>query len=429
MPRCTPTVPACRRLQQRRQHARHLRQRAARRDGHLRTRHRRRADPPGAAPGRRLQRHPGNGRQRLPRWSSTPTSPRATASSTSPSATSPTSTTPRGTRPIRRCRPSRTTRPTEYCTSVTAYVTAMKAVDPTIKIVGPDLAYKYQAGGGTNDWDADPQDLRRSIRRHLDPPLSVRATMATLPAAQADPVAVPPGDDLGAGDPAADRAGGKPLALTEMNVAYDATACVLGARRGRWGRRCGWPTSSARLSSSSSGPRRCGTSATRMTGRWASSGCRPGASRAPNTTPIGLYAEHFGPTVLAAPAGLPSGPPREPDTARRRDGDHPRQPELDAGGAHAAGHRARATARGADLSLPGDVTGGGGDHRHEQVDRLGLRRGPATGGGRAANHGAGDGARGEPRWRCRRERRRWPGRGGRTAPSTAPLRPARPPRS
>ena len=25
----------------------------------------------------------------------------------------------------------------------------MKAVDPTIKIVGPDLAYKYQAGGGS----------------------------------------------------------------------------------------------------------------------------------------------------------------------------------------------------------------------------------------------------------------------------------------
>ena len=40
------------------------------------------------------------------------------------------------------------TRPQDYCAAVTAYVAAMKAVDPTIKIVGPDLAYKYQAGGG-----------------------------------------------------------------------------------------------------------------------------------------------------------------------------------------------------------------------------------------------------------------------------------------
>ena len=37
-----------------------------------------------------------------------------------------------------------------YCTDAQAYVAAMKAADPTIKIVGPDLSWKYQTGA--NDW-------------------------------------------------------------------------------------------------------------------------------------------------------------------------------------------------------------------------------------------------------------------------------------
>jgi hypothetical protein len=35
--------------------------------------------------------------------------------------------------------------PENYCASVRAYVTAMKSVDPSISIVGPDLAYQYTA--------------------------------------------------------------------------------------------------------------------------------------------------------------------------------------------------------------------------------------------------------------------------------------------
>ncbi len=63
----------------------------------------------------------------------------------------------------------------QYCASVTAYVTAMKAVDPTIKIVGPDLAYKYQAGNGSYDWLTPIlNSCGDGVRRHLDPPLPVR---------------------------------------------------------------------------------------------------------------------------------------------------------------------------------------------------------------------------------------------------------------
>ena len=36
--------------------------------------------------------------------------------------------------------------PAAYCASARAYVKAMKAVDPKIEIVGPDLAYRYQPG-------------------------------------------------------------------------------------------------------------------------------------------------------------------------------------------------------------------------------------------------------------------------------------------
>jgi hypothetical protein len=35
--------------------------------------------------------------------------------------------------------------PSQFCASAQAYVTAMKAADPTIQIVGPELSYKYQA--------------------------------------------------------------------------------------------------------------------------------------------------------------------------------------------------------------------------------------------------------------------------------------------
>ena len=37
-----------------------------------------------------------------------------------------------------------------FCTSLSAYAAAMKAVDPSIKILGPELSWKYQSGA--NDW-------------------------------------------------------------------------------------------------------------------------------------------------------------------------------------------------------------------------------------------------------------------------------------
>ncbi len=117
--------------------------------------------------------------------------------------------------------------PSDYCTSARAYVTAMKAVDPTIKIVGPDLAYQYHPG---YDWLTpilqSCGDLFDIVSIHRYP---FSSTQATFDAAMSDSTAY--GNVLtsvrtimqntGAGD--------KPLALMEMNVAYNATACQLGA--------------------------------------------------------------------------------------------------------------------------------------------------------------------------------------------------------
>jgi hypothetical protein len=118
-------------------------------------------------------------------------------------------------------------RSSDYCASVRAYVTAMKAVDGTIKIVGPDLSWHYIPG---NDWLTPILqgcgDLFDIVSIHRYP---FNAKQATLDAATGDAT-------MFANTLASVRAlmqavgyGDKPLALTEMNVVYDATACQLGA--------------------------------------------------------------------------------------------------------------------------------------------------------------------------------------------------------
>ncbi|MES1209700.1 MAG: hypothetical protein ABUS79_27520, partial [Pseudomonadota bacterium] len=118
----------------------------------------------------------------------------------------------------------------DVCATTTAFVAAMKAVDPTIQIVGPDLSWKYQAGNGANDWLTPIlQTCGNSfdvISIHRYP---FAAPMATLPAAQADAANFRAVIKSVRGILQATGQGGKPLALTEMNVAYDATSCVLAA--------------------------------------------------------------------------------------------------------------------------------------------------------------------------------------------------------
>jgi len=199
--------------------------------------------------------------------------------------------------------------PEDYCASVTADVAAMKAVDPTIQIVGPDLAYKYQAGAGTElDWltpiletCGDQFDVI-SIHRY-----PFESKMATLPAAEADPVQFRQAMTSVIGILQQTGQGAKPLALTEMNVAYDATGCALGGSPGTVGSAL-WMAdvlgSAIQLE--------LWTSAV-----WDISdpddwslgliGLPPARVPRPEYYAYLLYAQHFGPTVLETPAGLPSG--------------------------------------------------------------------------------------------------------------------------
>jgi hypothetical protein len=118
----------------------------------------------------------------------------------------------------------------DYCATARDFVAAMKAVDPSIKIVGPDLAWKYQANNGANDWLTPILqtcgDLLDVVSIHRYP---FEAAMATLPAAAADRASFRQVITSVMGIMQATGQGAKPLALTEMNVAYDATTCVLGA--------------------------------------------------------------------------------------------------------------------------------------------------------------------------------------------------------
>ncbi|HVV53435.1 MAG TPA: hypothetical protein VHO06_27505, partial [Polyangia bacterium] len=199
--------------------------------------------------------------------------------------------------------------PEDYCAAVTADVAAMKAVDPTIKIVGPDLSWKYQAGGGPSvDWltpiletCGDAFDIV-SIHRY-----PFEAAMATLPAAAADPAQFRQVMTSVRGILQETGQGEKPLALTEMNAAYDATGCVLGASPGTVG--------SALWMADILG------SAIDL-GLWTSAvwdvsddddwslgliGLPPAHQPRPEYYAYLLYAQHVGPTVLAAPSGLPGG--------------------------------------------------------------------------------------------------------------------------
>ncbi|HEY5376816.1 MAG TPA: hypothetical protein VIK01_24205, partial [Polyangiaceae bacterium] len=109
--------------------------------------------------------------------------------------------------------------PEAYCTSARAYVAAMKAVDPTIQIVGPDLAYQYTASA---NWLTPVLkscgELFDIVAIHRYP---FAAKAATLAAAEADVAAFRNTVKYVRGLMQATGHGDKPLAFTEMNIDYD----------------------------------------------------------------------------------------------------------------------------------------------------------------------------------------------------------------
>ena len=108
----------------------------------------------------------------------------------------------------------------DYCADVTNYVAAMKAVDPTIQIVGPDLSWKYQSGA--NDWLTPILQTCGSlfdivaIHRYPFAP-----TATTVAAAAADASALKGVIAHLQSILQATGNTGKPLAITECNITWD----------------------------------------------------------------------------------------------------------------------------------------------------------------------------------------------------------------
>ena len=110
--------------------------------------------------------------------------------------------------------------PAAYCASATAYAAAIKAADPTIKIVGPDLSWKYQTG--TNDWLTPILQACGSVfdivaihRYPIDPAQTTVAAAAADASQLRSTIAHVQSILQATGN------GDKPLAITECNITWD----------------------------------------------------------------------------------------------------------------------------------------------------------------------------------------------------------------
>lgn len=115
--------------------------------------------------------------------------------------------------------------PAAFCASATAYAAAMKAADPTIKVVGPDLSWKYQQSGpqgGPTDWltpilqtCGSAFDIISVHRYPIDPAQTTVANAAADAARLRTTIAHLQSILQATGN------GDKPLAITECNITWD----------------------------------------------------------------------------------------------------------------------------------------------------------------------------------------------------------------
>jgi hypothetical protein len=130
--------------------------------------------------------------------------------------------------PTQPARPGYT--PAAFCADASSFVAAMKAVDPTIQIVGPDLSYQYQPFA---DWLTPILttcgDLFDIVAVHRYP---FSSDKATLPSAIGDALTFRALVSSLRAILQTTGHGDKPLAITEMNIVYNATTTALGASPG-----------------------------------------------------------------------------------------------------------------------------------------------------------------------------------------------------
>jgi hypothetical protein len=107
-----------------------------------------------------------------------------------------------------------------FCTEFKAFATAMRAVDSSIKLVGPDLSWKYQ--GGANDWLTpflqNCGDVTDVVAIHRYP---ISPTACTPAAAYNDVDKYRQILTYVRGIMTATGQSNKPLAMTEANITWD----------------------------------------------------------------------------------------------------------------------------------------------------------------------------------------------------------------
>jgi hypothetical protein len=190
----------------------------------------------------------------------------------------------------------------DACTAFKAFATAMKAVSPEIKIVGPDLSWKYQSGA--NDWltpflqnCGDQIDVVAIHRYPLDP------TMSTAARARGDSLSLSSTIDAVRAKMTAAGVGDKPLAVTETNITWDGDPAksVLDASPGTFPAGL-WVADTFGVALTK---QLWTTAFWSISEGWTLGFISPSGQLRPAYHALKLYADHFGPTLLAV-SGAPS---------------------------------------------------------------------------------------------------------------------------
>jgi hypothetical protein len=191
----------------------------------------------------------------------------------------------------------------DYCNTVKAFVPAMRAVDPTIKVLGPELSWKYQSG---NDWltpilqDCGEHFDIVSVHRYPVDPASTTTAAASADAAQFRALLTALRQKMATAGQSS-----KPLALTETNLTWngDPTISTLEASPGTLPAGL-WVADTLGIGLTEN---LWTTAVWSIRESWTLGLLTPAGVKRPAYQALGLFAQHFGPThlaITAVPAGV-----------------------------------------------------------------------------------------------------------------------------
>ncbi len=190
-----------------------------------------------------------------------------------------------------------------YCRDVKAFVPAMRAVDPSIKVLGPELSWKYQSGA--NDWltpilteCGEHFDIVAVHRYPIDPMRTTTATGA-IDADQFRAMIVAVRQKM-----TATGHGAKPLALTETNITWNGDPAISTLEASPGTLPAGlWAADTLGVGLTQG---LWTTALWSIREGWTLGLLSPANVKRPAYHAYSLFAEHFGPTLIAVTAA-PSG--------------------------------------------------------------------------------------------------------------------------